>query len=205
MSHGESEDKDYADGPTLEAILEAVIARNEAFETLATALEENTIVVRETQRLIQNRPSRQEVVFQRRRMAVLLSLFSFFLIWFHDAHIESCSPGARAVNGIDFLLKNPPPNDQSLTGAGIRQKEFERVFNTAGSACDVSFPLHTHNGTHWPSTKNVVGLLGYMTLLFGVGGWVFVGYRAKLHQEHREGPPTGRRSTDGYQSPNSTP
>lgn len=98
----------------------------------------------------------------------MLLLAIFAVVWIHDAHIEQCSPGARVTRALDYLLANPPTPTQTEEQ---RQEAFERVYNASPTLCEVTFPLHTHDGVQWPHGGNLLGLALYAALWLTILGW----------------------------------
>ena len=88
------------------------------------------------------------------------------VIYGYDAQVAHCSPGARVVHAVDWLLAHPPkPTDTPAQ----RQADFQREYDSAPAWCDVVMPLHTHNGSHYPQPANVIGMTLVALLAVGVG------------------------------------
>jgi len=76
-------------------------------------------------------------------------------VYAYDQHIEHCSPGARVVNGIDWLLKHPAmPTDTPES----REKGFTDHYDHTSTVCDITLPLHTHDGSNWPTGGDMIGM-----------------------------------------------
>lgn len=76
-------------------------------------------------------------------------------VYAYDQHVEHCSPGARVVHGIDYLLSNPAP---SGVDPAVREQQFQHVYDHASIWCDVTLPLHTHDGRPWPTGGDAIGI-----------------------------------------------
>jgi hypothetical protein len=177
------EQADEADGPTLAVILDAVIARNESFERLSVVLAENTAEVQQTQVLLHSRPTKQDVAYHRRRALATTILLFLALIFAQSKHIEHCSPGARVTRALDHLIAHPLP--PTATPAQ-RTKDFERFYNSAPGACDITFPLQTHDGSPWPSRNDGYGIALYAILCAGLVTWVLHGRREMVRMRRAE-------------------
>lgn len=98
------------------------------------------------------RAEAQEVAYLRRRAVAGTLLFAVALIWTHDEHIERCSPGARAETAVQVLVE-ADPRDESVRDdiiAAVNGREKSK-------SCDVTFPLHDHDGNGWPKPYNLIG------------------------------------------------
>lgn len=111
---------------------------------------------------------RPEIDLRRRGAVIVLLLCMFSVIWIHDQHVENCSPGARVTRAVDWLLANP-------AGPGIdaaeRQRGFAEVYNQNDPICEVTFPLHSHDGEPWPHVGNLIGIAIYSTIALVGLGW----------------------------------
>ena len=76
-------------------------------------------------------------------------------IYGYDAQVAHCSPGARVVHSIDWLIAHPARPGET---PAQRQADFQREYDSAPTWCEVVMPLHTHNGSHYPQPANVAGL-----------------------------------------------
>lgn len=97
-------------------------------------------------------------------------------IYAYDQHIEHCSPGARVVKGVDWLLTHPAKPGDTPEG---RQAQFEEHYDHASILCDITLPLHTHDGSAWPTGGDMVGL----ALLAALGLAVAVYHRFRTRKD----------------------
>ncbi len=179
MSHATSDGE-----PTQQQILDAILERNALLDRISDVLTENTRELQRTQVLLDRRPPGSELDFKRRRLLVGLLAAILLVIWGHDEHVEKCGPGARAEHAIEALLR----------GADRQGIETAARSADAPKLCDVTFPLHDHDDNGWPAAFNVLGLMGYLTLLLGLGGWLLVGYRRMQDDLRREAAAASRNS-----------
>lgn len=142
----------------IEALQQELAATNVLLVSLSRELQADRV---ETAVRVEGLRAEQHRERRVRMMAVAAG--GFGIIYAHDEHIEHCSPGSRVVNGIDYLITHPPkPGDTPEA----RQEGFTQQYNDAPWFCDVSFPLHTHDGSSFPSVDNAIGmtLLGLLIL-----------------------------------------
>lgn len=147
----------------LAAVVEAT-ARNVHMLSDEVREMRKTIVPRSTLR----RESSQ-IALQRRRSVVVVAVFAVTLIWGHDEHVEHCSPGARASLAIQVFLdtdytpitpREVPSAERKSAGVKL-QEDIRRALDgdARSTFCDVSFPLHDHDGNGWPHKHNLLGMV----------------------------------------------
>ncbi len=170
--------------PTQQQIYDAILERNELLSQIAATIEVNTRELQRTQVLLDRRPPGSELDFKRRRLLVGLLAVVAMVIWAHDQHVEQCGPGARSQHAVEAQLRGEPRDEvvRSVEGVG------------APKLCDVTFPLHDHDGNGWPAAFNVLGLLAYLTLFLGLAGWLLSGYRQMQADRHKEAAAASRNS-----------
>lgn len=85
----------------------------------------------------------------------------------YDQQVEHCSPGSRVTRAVDHLIRHPSKPTDSLQQ---RSDAFTEHYNSASPWCDVTMPLHTHDGSDWPTPANWGGgaLLGVAALATAV-------------------------------------
>ncbi len=160
--------------PSQQEIYNAIVERNELLDRLSQVLTDNTRELQRTQTLLDRRPPGSEQEFKRRRISVGLLVVIVLVIWGHDEHVEKCGPGARSEHAIEALLRDEPRQGVEAVAKGAGQPKF----------CDVTFPLHDHDGNGWPAAFNVLGLLAYLGMFTALGAWLLDGY-GKMKQERR--------------------
>ncbi len=172
------------DEPTQQQILDAILERNALLDRISSVLTENTRELQRTQVLLDHRPPASELDFKRHRLLVSLLAALLLMIWAHDQHVEECGPGARSEHAIEALLREEPRDEvvRAVEGAG------------APKLCDVTFPLHDHDGNGWPAPFNVLGLLAYLALFVGLAGWLLSGYRQMQADRRKEAAAASRNS-----------
>lgn len=145
--------------------------RAEALERLDKT---NTLIVKELGAIrvnLTNRPTRAELNERRHTAAIRLCLAFLLLVFvavqFEDVHVEACGPGARSEVVLNAILSGRIGASGNITTADIRAVGGKGKSNFG---CDSFFPTHTHGGGSWPSSWNLVGLLGYATI-GGLGTW----------------------------------
>ncbi len=162
--------------PTQQQIYDAILERNELLGQIAATIEVNTRELQRTQSLLDRRPPGSELDFKRRRLLVGLLAAILLVIWGHDEHVELCGPGARAEHAVEALLR----------GEGRQGIETAARGADAPKLCDVTFPLHDHDGNGWPAPFNVLGLLAYLALFVGLAGWLLSAYRQMQADRRKE-------------------
>lgn len=168
---------DEADGPTLQAILDAVIERGEQQERTTAALNglslimaDNTRELRRVQNLMDTRPIKEDVAFNRRKNFVAMLFLILGVIFLHDEHVEHCGPGAEAKAIINYVLSTP---------GEVEIDELRKVGKDATPyQCGVTFPFHAHDDEEeWPTSANLLGLALYGGLALALGSWVGLAHR----------------------------
>lgn len=90
---------------------------------------------------------------ERRRGVAALAVFAVALMWMGDEHVEHCGPGTRAETAVRALVESDPGDPN------VRDNIIDAV-NGDGTPkfCDMSFPLHDHDGNGWPHKFNLIGM-----------------------------------------------
>ncbi len=190
MSHAMSDGE-----PTQQQIFDAILERNDLLDRISSVLTENTRELQRTQVLLDRRPPGSELDFKRRRLLVGLLSAILLTIWAHDEHVEKCGPGARAERAIEVLLRGEDRLGIETAARGVG----------APKTCDVTFPLHDHDGNGWPAPFNVLGLLAYLSLFLALGGWVVSGYRQMQVDRRKEAAAASRNSDTRTRSDDQPP
>ncbi len=108
---------------------------------------------------LSHRPTAAELAFKRRRVVAAMLCCMFTIIFVHDIHVENCGPGARAEASIDAVI-NAPPNREP----GRTLEEVQKLINQQPPRplCDLTFPLHGHDGERFPSPGALAGGMLYL-------------------------------------------
>ncbi len=109
---------------------------------------------------LNRRPTGAELAFKRRRIVATMLVCMVTIIFVHDTHVEHCGPGARAEAAIDAIVNAPAgssPPGQTL-------EEVQKLTNQQPPRplCDLTFPLHGHDGTTFPSSWALAGAMLYV-------------------------------------------
>lgn len=177
------------DPDDLRKILEALEDRNVALDrhsenmdrnnagvlALSQLVAENTAQVKMLREDVLRRPTATALDYKRRRAVVSVMLLGMLALFVTDQHTEHCGPGARAERVIDALA------------AGVQDPSTYRALAqpTQTRGCDMTFPLHTHNRSNWPTRWNLVGGLAYLCLLGAGVFWALFAWRRLKREEGR--------------------
>lgn len=168
----QQEDIEGGQPANLEAVVQAVHDRNALLRRLAASVEGLARQVRSLRRDIDDRPTKAQAEHRRRVSVLALVLFAVALVWGHDQHIQSCSPGANAQAVLQSLTKpqafntepRTPEESRSLYAAYMRSV----IEAQPTERCDVTAPLSTHDPEEeWPTRWNLYGF-GLYGLLGGI-------------------------------------
>lgn len=108
---------------------------------------------------IATRPTRVEQTV-RRRISLLLVAFGVYLAFqLNDLNSSICSAGAKARRGVDYVAHTKP---QDFSNVHLQHLLNARV----PRSCDITFPVHAHNGDHWPTPDNLLGWGLFLALMF---------------------------------------
>ncbi len=194
MTSQTTDHNDSADGPSLQAILDAVMVRSEAIDRLMEIIESNTAELRRTQEVLDNRPTKEDVAYHRRKTLVSLILFGVFVIFVHDQHLERCGPGVEAKAVIATYL-----NTQAEDREQIRDRLAEASKQATPEYCTVVFPLHVHDDeADWPNYRAIFGMSLYAGLFTGLFFWLRASYRRMVASSavEKATQPRNRRQAD---------
>lgn len=109
---------------------------------------------------------RAEQARERRVRMMYVGAAGVATVSLYDQHVEHCSPGARVVHGLDYLLSHPAQRGETPEH---RQAQFAKQYDHAPTACDVTLPLHTHDGSAWPTSADLVGMTVLAAVVLAVG------------------------------------
>lgn len=186
------ESADEADGPTLQAILDAVMVRNEALERLSLVLAANTAEMHRIQVLLDTRPTKEDVSYHRRKSFAVVVLITLALVFGLDQHTEQCGPGAEAKKAIAYVLDHPG----DLYNVEDLRKSTEGV---TPFYCTITVPIHVHDDSaKWPNNRVFIGLGLYGVLFAGLVGWVLRSRKRMVSTRRNEkgAQPYNRRASD---------
>lgn len=164
-------------GPTdLESVLRAVHTRNTLLRRLASSVDGLAKQVRSLRRDIDDRPTKAQAEHRRRVSVLAMVIFGVMLVWGHDQHIQSCSPGANAQAVLQAFTKpqafsDPRPRTPEESRA-LYASYLRSVFDAQPTErCDVTAPLSVHDpADDWPTRWNLLGF-GVYGLLGGILWW----------------------------------
>lgn len=166
------------DGPYDDVLRRAMEAQSEALDSLMVVLQANTKELERIYSVLETRPSKEDVGYHRRKAFSLAVVFAFVVIFAHDQHVESCSPGVEAKSIITELTTNIDASREDLI----------RVSETATpELCTVTFPLHVHDDeVPWPNERAILGMTGYAGLALALFGWTYRARRRMVAAERAE-------------------
>lgn len=182
---------DEAHGPTLQVVLDAVLVRNELIDQLTETLTSNTTELQRVQTLLDTRPTKEFITYQRRKSFVTVIFIIMFVVFAQDQHVEKCSPGVEAKIAIQYIIDHP--NDFNNNKLQILVEEVTPKY------CSVLFPGHNHDDSRgWPNARTWLGVGLYSTLFTGFFLWVRRSRKAMLTEKRSESlsQPHNRRSGD---------
>lgn len=141
---------------------------------LANGVDELTETVSALRLELNRRPTGASVAARRRGSVAGLLLFGVLVVMGHDAHVETCSPGAQAERVIGTVV-----DENQLD---INRRQLQRVVEGSQPTafCDLTFPLHHHGldgvGEYEPvvgdlTRWNLAGLGMYAAVAVGVWLW----------------------------------
>lgn len=108
---------------------------------------------------IATRPTRIEQTV-RRRISLLLVAFGVYLAFqLNDLNSSICSAGAKARRGVDYVAHTKPKDFSNVHLQHLLNARVPR-------SCDITFPVHAHNGDHWPTPDNLLGWGLFLALMF---------------------------------------
>lgn len=147
-------DVDRALSDALEGLRQELAATNVLISGLGHELEANRV-----ETAVRVEGLRAEQKRERRVRFMFVGMAGIGGVYAVDEHIEHCSPGSRITKAIQAQDR------------GVKdQKELKAIYDHPPGtfACDVSFPLHSHSASSYPTQGNVLGLVILAVVVLGV-------------------------------------
>lgn len=161
---------------SLRDVQQAVSQRNVLLRRLAGSVDALAAQVRKLRREIDDRPTKAQAEHRRRRTAAAMLVFAVALVWGHDQHIQSCSPGSNALAVLQAFAD--PPAGLQQARSPEEQRAVYRAYLAAvfkaqpTERCDITAPLSSHDpAEEWPTRWNWLGFGLYAALGGILWGW----------------------------------
>lgn len=132
------------------SVPDRLLRHDDILTTLDRSTQDILGELRFLRREIATRPTRTEQTVRRRISLLLIALGVYLAFQLNDFNSSICSAGAKARKGIDYVAHAQP---KDFNGAHLQHLLNAPVPKT----CDITFPVHAHNGEHWPTVDNLIG------------------------------------------------